>query len=62
MDPFVRELFTTCPVWVDDSSEKGVDDCPLFFIKQLEEAMLSMKKKKAPGPDSIQAEVYKQVL
>lgn len=52
MDRIVWVLFPALPVRVDDSFE-GVEDCPLFFIRKLEEAVLSMKIKKESEPDGI---------
>lgn len=49
MDNNVLKLFPAHLVRVDDSSVEGAEHCPLFVIKQLEQAFLSMKNKKAPG-------------
>lgn len=40
---------------------EGADDCALFTIKDLEEASLSLKNKKAPGPERTPLKLDKQV-
>ena len=62
MDRIVRALFPRHPVRVDVNSAESVVDCPLFTMGELEEAVLTMKNRKAPGPDGIPAEVYKLVF
>ena len=62
MDRIVRALFPAHPVWDGDVGAESAEDCPLFSVKELEQAVLSMKNKKAPGPDGIPAEVYKLVF
>lgn len=43
-------LFLRYPVWVDGSNGEGVEDCPLFTMKEFEEAALIMKNKNTLGP------------
>lgn len=49
MDRVVRKLFPMDPT----------EDFPLFTIKKLKVAVLSMKDKKTPGPDVTLAEICK---
>lgn len=39
---------------VDDNEVKCEENCPLFTVKEVAEAVLSMENKNALGPDSVQ--------
>lgn len=39
----IARAFPKHPVWVDINSMEGVEDCPLFNMKELEEAILTIK-------------------
>lgn len=59
MEGIVRALFPAHPVRVDGNSMEGAEYCPLFSMKDSEEAILPTKKKNAPRVDGIPAEVNK---
>lgn len=54
MNRIVWALFFAHPLQVDASRVEGDDDCPLFPIKEFEEASSFMKNRKTPGTDGLQ--------
>lgn len=60
MDRIVRDLFPTHP---EGRNEEPIitEEIPLFSLEELENAVLSLKPKKSPGPDGIPNEVLKLV-
>lgn len=54
MNGIVWALFLAHLLQVDASSVEGDDDCPLFPIKEFEEAIASIKNRKTPGSDGLQ--------
>ena len=61
MDEIVQALFPSHPVREDAVQLEVPVVCPLFTGEELEEAVLSMKTKKAPGPDGVPVEVMQLV-
>lgn len=58
----VQTLFSAHPVRVDDGGVHDAEDSPFTSIIKLEESDISIKTKKAPGPDDSPTEVYKLVF
>ncbi|XP_054280709.1 uncharacterized protein LOC128998547 [Macrosteles quadrilineatus] len=61
MDRIVTALFPSHPRRPFFDYGK-VGDIPLFSIKELESSVLSLKNRKAPGPDGIPSEALKEVF
>lgn len=60
--PYIPELLPRHPVPVDVNNAEGLENYPLFTMKKLEQAILTMKSNKVLGPDGIRAEVFKPVF
>lgn len=60
IEKIVDALFPSHPVRPNNDLG-GEMEFPLFTAEELEKAVLSMKTKKAPGPDGIPTEVMKAV-
>lgn len=58
MDRTDDALFPRHPVCVEVNSAEEVEDSPFLTVKEVEEAILTMKNKKAPGPDVIPPKEY----
>lgn len=59
MNYIVTTLFLGHPVWVDANSVKDAEDCPLFTIDEIKEAILSIKNR---VPADVQNPVFYQRL
>ena len=57
----VDALFPMHPARLDQEDDISVDDIPDFTQEQLFAAVVSLRNKKAPGPEGISAEIIKIV-
>lgn len=62
MEKIVQAVFPGNPIRTDAGDEwVNTEKCLLFTINEQEEAVLSMRGKKVPGPDGIHCEELKLV-
>lgn len=57
MDCLIQALFPAHRVWVDDSRVESTEDCSLFSIIEIVEAVFFMKNKTVSGLDFFPLEV-----